>query len=93
VIGNGTVPYFSVYSALCAPDGSQSLPVMRRKLHKPPSIWRGRPIVRRRLPSPIRPFEVVPAQLVVAAKRVFSLWWAMNAAVRPGEEACAASEN
>jgi hypothetical protein len=49
--------------------------------------------VRKRLPSPIRPFEVVPAQLVVAAKRIFSLWWAMNAGVRAGEEACATSEN
>ena len=48
--------------------------------------------MRRRLPSPIRPFEVVPLQLVVAAKRIFSVWWALNAATSPGEEACSTSE-
>jgi hypothetical protein len=45
--------------------------------------------VRRRLPTPIRPFEVVPLQLVVAAKRLFSVWWAVNSAVRPAEDPCA----
>jgi hypothetical protein len=48
--------------------------------------------VPRRLPSPIRPFEMVPTQLVVVAKRLFSVWRVLNSTVRTGEEAGATSE-
>ncbi len=30
--------------------------------------------MRRRMPSPVRPFDVVPTEVIAAAKRIFSLW-------------------
>jgi hypothetical protein len=32
--------------------------------------------MRYRLPPPVRPFDLTPVQLVEAAKRIFTLWWA-----------------
>ena len=74
-------------------DGSAAMPFIRGEQSRRSALRYRTAIMPRRLMSPIWPIEVVPVQLVVAAKRIFSVWWALNAAARPGEDACATSEH